>query len=104
MTDGHPNKQTDWMQKANCKGHTHLFFGKPKEHPRDKRKREIAARQLCEECAVQDQCRRYARSHDEFGIWGGETEEQRIDLGYMKHAVLKRKISRRLDNLKNNKD
>lgn len=37
-----------------------------------------AARNMCHECAVCEQCLNFAIDHDEkFGIWGGTTERER---------------------------
>ena len=36
-----------------------------------------AARQVCARCSVKQQCLDYALVHEEFGIWGGMSPEQR---------------------------
>lgn len=36
-----------------------------------------AARKLCSLCDVQQQCLAYALTHDEYGVWGGTTHEER---------------------------
>lgn len=40
-----------------------------------------AAKALCAECPVEQSCRDYGRRHTEYGIWGGETEEERVLAG-----------------------
>jgi WhiB family redox-sensing transcriptional regulator len=90
---------SSWAEQANCSGQTYLFFGKQKENVGDRRKREASAKQLCSECDVREECRDYARKNNELGLWGGETEEERIDGGHLRHSALKRKIDLRLKNL-----
>ena len=72
----------DWMDAAACKGLTHLFFPSPAERPQARQRRESAARHVCSSCSVQDDCRRFARDHHEYGLWGGESEDERHSAGY----------------------
>jgi WhiB family transcriptional regulator, redox-sensing transcriptional regulator len=72
----------DWMQKAACKGLTHLFFPSPAERPQARERREAAARDVCTGCAVNSTCQEYARDHHEYGFWGGESEDERHAAGY----------------------
>ena len=100
MMERYPQKKMgQWSERANCVGKTDLFFGKFKENVHEKRRREVQAKKLCNECAVRTECREYARANDEFGLWGGETEEERIDKGYLRHSSIKRKINLRLRGL-----
>ena len=71
-----------WQESAECKGSTHLFFASPLERPGRKARRESLARTLCAACPVQRPCRAWAREHREFGLWGGETEDERARAGY----------------------
>lgn len=64
-----------WMQKAACRGLTHLMF--PKEH------KDITyiqtAREICASCAVREECLSYALEFpiaDMHGIWAGLTSRQ----------------------------
>ena len=59
----------DWMKRAACKGLSHLFFG-CSERPQARERREAAARSVCGACAVNAQCRQFARMHHEYGFWG----------------------------------
>ncbi|MEX2626535.1 MAG: WhiB family transcriptional regulator [Ilumatobacteraceae bacterium] len=79
-----PREQTDdeWMQRAACKGLTHLFFPAPAERPQARERREAAARQVCADCVVRTSCREFARGHHEYGFWGGESEDERHAAGY----------------------
>ncbi len=71
-----------WMDSAACKGLTHLFFPAPAERPQARERREAAARDVCESCGVQVDCRSFARDHHEYGVWGGESEDERHSAGY----------------------
>ncbi len=72
----------DWAQFANCKGKTKYFFAPVAERPQARARREAKARQLCDGCVVKDTCREYARQHREYGLWGGESEEERHLAGF----------------------
>ena len=72
----------DWRELANCRGETRLFFAPRAERPQARARREAKARRLCEECVVRIRCREFARSHHEYGYWGGESEEDRHLAGY----------------------
>ena len=74
--------QQMWMDEANCRGRTELFFPPAGERPAARAAREGAAEQLCETCAVQTTCKSYSRNHREHGFWGGETEEERVLAGF----------------------
>ena len=73
MTEQNPKNQ--WMNKAACKGMTHLMF--PKEH------KDITyiqtAREICASCSVSVECLNYALEFpvaDMHGIWAGLTSRQ----------------------------
>jgi hypothetical protein len=71
-----------WMDKANCADTTEhvkrLFFadelakrrGLPAEVPP-----EVDA--LCQACMIRVECQAWALDHDEHGVWGGTTRQQR---------------------------
>jgi DNA-binding CsgD family transcriptional regulator len=42
------------------------------------------ARAICSRCPVPLACRAWGRTHRETGIWGGETDEERTALGYVR--------------------
>ena len=71
-----------WMDSAACKGLTHLFFPAPAERPQARERREATARMVCRECSVQTLCRDFARDYHEYGVWGGESEDERHEAGY----------------------
>lgn len=72
----------DWMRDAACKGLTHLFFPPAAERPQARDRREAAARQVCATCTVNAECIAFARSHHEYGFWGGESEDERHAAGF----------------------
>jgi WhiB family redox-sensing transcriptional regulator len=71
-----------WMDLAACKGQTHLFFPPLAERPQARARREARARRFCDICPVQGVCRQFAREHAEYGLWGGEAEDERTLAGY----------------------
>jgi WhiB family redox-sensing transcriptional regulator len=72
----------DWREHAVCKGRLELFFARKAERPQARARREAKARRLCTICPVQGPCREFARTHREYGYWGGESEEERHLAGY----------------------
>ena len=72
----------EWMDRAVCKGRTHLFFPPKAERPQARVRREAHARRLCLSCPVQAECQVFARSNREYGYWGGESEEERHLAGF----------------------
>jgi len=79
---------SNWRDRANCKGSTTLFFAKKAERPQARARREAKAQRLCDECTVQVECRNFARDQREYGFWAGESEEDRHLLGYTVSAPI----------------
>jgi len=77
-----PIGDVDWTQFANCKGKTHLFFAPKAERPQARARREAKARSVCNTCVVQATCKEFARVNREYGLWGGESEEERHLAGF----------------------
>ncbi len=77
-----PIGDIDWTQFANCKGKTHLYFAPNAERPQARARREAKARSLCDNCIVKQTCREFARVNREYGLWGGESEEERHLAGF----------------------
>ena len=90
-------RQQDWRATAACAGRSELFFGRPSERPEARERREARARALCAECGVILQCREAARDRAEYGLWGGESEEDRFVAGVAvgDPAGLRRRIALR---------
>jgi len=76
-------KDVSWMSNAPCRGKTELFFSNSQERMKQRRIRERQAIDICKTCPHIVECREYARLNREYGIWGGETEEQRFASGYL---------------------
>jgi len=57
----------DWMDSAAC----HDIAGFTDEEPAEELK------DVCAECDVKMMCRAYARVSSEWGLWGGETHNDR---------------------------
>lgn len=81
MWDGDPTS-LGWARYANCKGKTRLFFAPKAERPEARARREAKARTLCDACLVREPCRQFARENHEYGLWGGENEEERHRAGF----------------------
>lgn len=71
-----------WVSLAVCKDRTDLFFPPYAERPQARVRREDKAKALCQSCPVRDVCLWWGRLHHEYGIWGGENEEDRVTAGY----------------------
>lgn len=82
----------DWMDRAACRGRTHLFFGIAGERPERRARREAQARRICLSCPVMLECRAVARANRENGFWGGENEEERAAAGYAPRSISRRAV------------
>ena len=72
----------DWMNVAECRCLTEVFFPPIAERPQARERREAMARTVCMQCSVLDTCRSFARDNHEYGFCGGESEEERHAAGY----------------------
>lgn len=70
-----------FVRQALCVGRTELFFPPYNERPSTRARREQRAKQLCGRCPVAEACRAFARHYGEYGLWGGETDEERVLAG-----------------------
>jgi WhiB family redox-sensing transcriptional regulator len=59
-----------------------LFYSNFSERPSQRLRRERRAKTICSKCSVLLECRSYARTNPEYGIWGGETEDERYVQGF----------------------
>ena len=71
-----------WMDRGECRGMTHLFFPSVAERPQARERREAQARAVCANCRVAVTCRQFARDNHEYGLWGGESEDERHGAGF----------------------
>ena len=67
-----------WVDQAACVKRTILEVSEIAEYfyP-DRGVNPVDAREFCVHCPVVEQCGRYGMEHDEPGVWGGLTQEQR---------------------------
>ncbi len=72
--------QQDWMSKVGCTGQTQHFFPPHGEQADARERREAVANSICQACEVRIECRDYARENREQGFWGGENDEQRMEI------------------------
>jgi WhiB family redox-sensing transcriptional regulator len=72
----------DWQMQSACRGMDSAFFFHPEgERGPARASREAKAKQVCNGCAVLEQCRRHALSaHEPYGVWGGLSESERDDI------------------------
>ncbi|QDQ95235.1 WhiB family transcriptional regulator [Rhodococcus sp. WB9] len=75
----HHSPAQDWQHRASCRGtNTDLFFSPDGERGNVRARRERAAKQICQDCPVLEQCRAHALTATEaYGIWGGMSETER---------------------------
>ncbi len=73
-----------WAERGRCRGQDPKQFHAPfGEDAFDRRVREDDVKsRYCAHCEVVTPCRRWAREHHEYGVWGGETEAERDAAGY----------------------
>jgi WhiB family redox-sensing transcriptional regulator len=65
------NADLDWRERSACKGKQEFFFSDHKSSV----VRE--AKKICATCVVRQQCLAHGMKHDEYGIWGGLTANER---------------------------
>ena len=71
-----------WQTTGLCRGvTTNIFFPDDFELP------DPAAQRLCRRCPAREACLQYALEHEEFGIWGGTTDDQREAMRRTRHRV-----------------
>jgi WhiB family transcriptional regulator, redox-sensing transcriptional regulator len=69
----------EWQVRGACRGMDSGFFFHPEgERGPARANREARAKQICQGCAVLEQCRRHALAvHEPYGVWGGLSESER---------------------------
>ena len=70
----------EWQMRGACRGtDAALFFLPEAERGPSKRRRERAAKAICETCPVIAECAAFAAATREpYGVWGGLTPEERL--------------------------
>ena len=71
-----------WQSQAACRGmDTTEFFHPPRERGKTRNRRIEAAKQVCQQCPVINECLEHAlRVREPYGVWGGRSEEERAVL------------------------
>lgn len=84
----------DWQAEAACRGMASSFFFHPwgeRGPSRDERVRR--AKEVCADCPVIDACRQHALEvQEQYGVWGGLSEEERLVLLNRGRRSLRRKL------------
>ena len=82
-----PGWNLDWMRRANCTNKPKHWFFPVRESSGNHAQRRVAyneavarAKKVCAPCPVREECLYHAQTHDEHGIWGGTTSEERAVL------------------------
>lgn len=77
VTEPDTELETSWVNKAKCKDlDTEIFFPETRSQPKVK-----IAKAICSNCVVRKQCLKYALdAHIDYGIWGGLTWIERLEL------------------------
>lgn len=72
----------DWQLRARCRGvDSDVFFHPAGEREPSRSERVAAARAVCAQCPVRDQCAEFAlQTKEPYGVWGGLSESERQDL------------------------
>lgn len=72
------NKNEDWKQDALCREHPDVKFFSPRGYSQGITKQ---AKDLCERCMVREDCLQYSLDNKfPFGIWGGKTADERLEI------------------------
>lgn len=68
-----------WQERGSCQqADPDLFFHPYGERDPSRSRRDAAAVEVCRTCPVVQQCLAYARATAQpYGVWGGETEDER---------------------------
>jgi WhiB family redox-sensing transcriptional regulator len=69
----------DWQTAAACRGmDSDTFFHPTRERAEARQTRITAAKQICQGCAVTQECLTHAlKAQEPYGIWGGRSESER---------------------------
>lgn len=69
--------EVDWT-KAECQdSYTDMFYSVEEERSADAYWHINAVRSLCGKCVLQKECLTYAFKHEQYGVWGGLTSQER---------------------------
>ena len=87
--------ESAWAERARCRGADSKQFHAPfGEDAVDRRAREEGVKaRYCDHCEVSQQCRDWAREHREYGVRGGESEDERAAAGFKPVLSRRRKAA-----------
>lgn len=67
-----------WADRGRCRDVPDLFYNAEDEPKSVRRRKEAAAKKLCEQCPVLAECAAHAQANRElYGVWGGMSEAER---------------------------
>jgi WhiB family redox-sensing transcriptional regulator len=70
--------ESPWQFSARCIDFPSAVFFPEEKEPRERRRAEVAAKQICSACPVISQCREHAlRTPENHGVWGAMTSAER---------------------------
>lgn len=86
----------DWQLRGLCRGKdSSLFFHPEGERGAARSSREIAAKEICLNCPVQNPCGDHAlKVREPYGVWGGMTEEEREEHHARQKALARAQAAR----------
>jgi WhiB family redox-sensing transcriptional regulator len=73
-------RDPEWRERAICRGvDTETFYLQDRMRAARARAHEAAAKAVCAQCPVRQECLEYAvRNNELFGVWGGLTAAERL--------------------------
>lgn len=76
----------EWQYQGKCREvDSEVFFHPEGERGALRRRRDSAAKAICEKCPVVQQCREHALAvREPYGVWGGLSESDRENIYSMK--------------------
>lgn len=77
-----PDAVQGWIGQAACRGTTNIFFSPYNESAKARERRENIARNICASCPVIEQCLEQSSKNEEYGIWAGLNELERLHKGF----------------------
>lgn len=83
----------EWQYQGACRDlDTEQFFHPEGERGGTRKRRDDAAKAICAQCPVINQCREYALAAQEpYGVWGGLSAEERRELIRTSQQILQRR-------------
>lgn len=73
---GDSTANVEFMKRSRCKNTPHDLFFPENPDPNPELTQQVIE-EFCQGCCVQQDCLMYALEYEEYGVWGGFTEQQR---------------------------